>query len=96
MSMKDALDYTDWLIADLKKAGKGDYTKHRETLAVQVLDEGHWQGNNDITTDLGDPELPDLRIIQEDEWDQSMEEDEDRPTWESMICSGAYGYCWIE
>lgn len=84
----------DQLVEDVKKATGSDYSKHRELIATQLYHNGIFNGNWDSSTNLGDPELKDLRRIQEDEYDQSMDED-DRPTWDSMICQTGGDYVWF-
>lgn len=85
MASADALREADGIIEALQKQGL-DYTAGREEIA-RVVDEDIWGGNYDSTTDF-DPALGlrDLRIIEENEYDQSMDEDE-RPSWDSMITS---------
>lgn len=84
-----ALRDADDIIAKLAAAGHGDYSKYRNEIADLWDGEyGLWQGNDDCTTDLGDPELRDLKLIQEDHYDQHMDDDEDKPEWDDMIWSG--------
>jgi len=90
---EQALDSADTFIQDVKEAVNLDYTKHREAIA-DLYEHGHWNGSYDVCTRLHDKKLPDLRFIQEDEYDQSMDEDEDRPEWDTMICSTDNGYVW--
>jgi hypothetical protein len=90
----EALRNADEVIAVLKTKGF-DYSAHREAIALQLFDEGIYNGNWDSSTDLNDPELKDLRCIQEDEYDQSMPEDE-KPDWNDMIDRVGPGYLWFE
>ena len=84
-----ALQEADDIINRLKEHGV-DYTPHREAIA-RCFDEGIWNGNWDVTTDIGVEGVRELRLIQEDEYDQSMDDDEDKPTWDSMLfMRGAY------
>lgn len=81
-----ALRDADKIIAELAQAGHGDYSKYRNEI-VDLWDGeyGLWQGNDDARTELNDPKLKDLWLIQEDHYDQHMDEDE-KPAWDSMIC----------
>jgi hypothetical protein len=89
-----ALDRADEVIAALARQGHGDYSAHREAIAeLWDGDYGLWQGNDEAYTDLGDPVLRDLRVVQEDHYDQHMDEDE-KPEWSKMICS-AGDYIWL-
>lgn len=81
-----ALRDADKIIAELAQAGHGDYSKYRNEIADLWDGEyGLWQGNDDARTELNDPKLKDLWLIQEDHYDQHMDEDE-KPAWDSMIC----------
>lgn len=83
----EALQNADQVIAALLDQGHGDYSKYREQIAELWSGEyGLWKGNYDATTDLGDDTLQDLLCIQEDHYDQHMDEDEDKPEWDDMIC----------
>lgn len=64
----------DEVIEDLKSLGF-HYENGREEIA-RVFDESLWNGNWDSSTEF--ESLRDLRFIQEDEFDQSMDED-DKP-----------------
>lgn len=90
---EDALKAADGLIADVLKANQRDYSQHRIQIASELYDKGLWNGNWDSSVELEDSELPDLRLIQEDEYDQSMSDDE-KPDWNKMICSVPDGYLW--
>jgi hypothetical protein len=65
------------VIETLEKAGYAHIEGLRKNFAqlVEVFEEDLFQGNWDSTTDFEDG-TPNLRIIQEDEFDQSMDEDE--------------------
>jgi hypothetical protein len=67
----------DQAIADLLASGNSDYTPHREAIieTFKLLLNGNWDCTTDIDQD-GANALPDLRFIQEDEYDQSMDEDD--------------------
>lgn len=61
----DAYVAADQIIANLKEQNR-DYSSVREEIA-EVFDTQLWEGNWDCTTNFDD--LPNLRIIQEDEYD---------------------------
>jgi hypothetical protein len=65
----------DTAIASLLASGCGDYTPHRAALieTFKLLEEGNWDCTTDIDQD-GAGALPDLRFIQEDEYDQHMDD----------------------
>lgn len=80
-----ALRDADEIIQALLAQGHGDYSHHRDEIADLWDGEyGLWQGNDDATTDFDD--LPNLLLIQEDHYDQHMDEDE-KPAWDDMIVS---------
>lgn len=82
-----ALSDADTIITALMAGGHGDYSKYRNEIAdLWDGDYGLWNGNDDCTTDLGDPNLQDIKLIQEDHYDQHMDDDE-KPSWDDMICS---------
>lgn len=96
----DALQEADRIIEKLKSHTDVDYKPGRTEIA-RMFDEGIWNGNWDMTTSFSECEgeaaqkLRDLRLVQEDEYDQHMDDgDEDgnpAPTHESMLFyCGAY------
>lgn len=85
----------DELIGDVKAATGIDYSGYRETIAAQLYHNGIFNGNWDSSTNLEDLQFKDLRLIQEDEYDQSMDEDEDKPSSDDMICQTEGGYVWF-
>lgn len=86
---EDAISTANQVIKDLLEAGHGDYTAQREDIA-RVMDDDIWNGNWDATLE-GTDGRADLRFIQEDEYDQSMDED-DKPEWDAMLASGSGFY----
>lgn len=88
----DAYRAADEVIADLTKVGH-DYSEGREEIA-RIFDEYLWNGNWDMTTDFENG-LVDLRFIQEDEYDQHMNE-EDKPDWNEMAVYSSCHYVWLE
>jgi hypothetical protein len=93
----DALQEADYIIECLKNMEEGvDYSAGRNEIA-RMFDEYIWNGCTDITTSFDECEpgegqgLRDLLLIQEDHYDQHMDHDEDKPTWDSMLfMAGAY------
>lgn len=82
-----ALRDADRIIEELAAKGHGDYSKYRNEIADLWDGEyGLWNGNDDCTTDLEDPNLKDLWLIQEDHYDQHMTKAEGKPAWNTMIC----------
>lgn len=96
---EEALKNADRVIASLLEQGHGDYSQYRTQIADLWAGEyGLWEGNDESSTELNDPMLKDLRCIQEDHYDQHMDNgeldddgeptpDEDKPDWDDMICS---------
>lgn len=88
-----SLIYADQLVDALKLHHNLDYSAVRQELADQIWNDGHWQGNWDVTTDL--PEgYRNLRAIEEDEYDQHMDEDDSKPEWDDMATSDPI-YVWF-
>lgn len=80
-----ALRDADQIIKELADLGHGDYSAYREEIAdLWDGDYGLWNGNDECTTDIGNPDLKELRLIQEDHYDQHMS---NKPKWKDMICS---------
>lgn len=88
----------DRVIAALTQDGKGDYSQHRDNIALDVYENGLWEGNWDSSFDPADYDeastLPAIRVIQEDEYDQSMSDD-DKPDWDDMIAQVDSGYLFL-
>ncbi len=82
----EASHKADDLITNLLEITGIDYSAHRHQLAKEIWYEGFWDGNNDITVEFEDG-LRSIRCIQEDEYDQHMDEDEDKPDWDKMLTS---------
>lgn len=85
---KDAYSHADDIINSLNKNVGRDYSSGREEIA-RLFDEVLWHGNWDASTDF-DGSLDDLRFIQEDEYDQHMDEDEDKPEDYLVYAGGHY------
>lgn len=78
--IKNRVDETIKLLQDKKGI---DYSAGREQLEEAF--DSQLDGNWDTHATFDSPDLPDLRIIQEDEYDQHMDEDEDRPKHRTMF-----------
>jgi len=78
----EAYRTADQVIKDLIEAGHPSYESERQAIA-QLFDEQLWNGNWEADLETSS-DLPDLKFIQEDEYDQSMS-DEDKPEWETML-----------
>lgn len=82
----EAVNAAEELVDALKEAGY-DYSSVVEKIAIELFHEGLLHGNWDVTVEFDDPSLKPLRAIQEDEYDQSMDDsEEDVPAHEDMLC----------
>lgn len=83
-----SLQSADEVIARIKQANGVDYSSKREELTAtfKSLLHGNWTAHTDFD------DLPNLYFIQEDEYDQSMEYDDDKPEHDTMICYAANHY----
>ena len=90
--MKESYWAADEVIELLNKTGKGDYTKYREQIADELIENGLYSGNWDTSIDFDD--MPGLRAINEDEYEQHMDDNDSKPVWDDMVGSirgpGAY------
>ncbi len=88
--MSDHYNYADRVIAQLNKITGRNYISCREDIAV-LFDTQLFDGNWDASTDWDDTVtgVPNLRIIQEDEFDQSMT-DSDKDGLEQICDVGSY------
>lgn len=90
---KDGYAGADEIIEAMKGQGH-DYSAHRDQIALELYEDGVWQGNWDSSTDFEDG-LPSLRLIQEDEYDQHMDDDEDAPEHDDIIAEVRGGYLFL-
>lgn len=69
----------------------------RNEIALDIYDNGHFLGNWDayFCPEDYDSDLSGFRVIQEDEYDQHMDDDEDRPDSENAIAV-PNGYLWMD
>jgi hypothetical protein len=87
---EDIARMTQGLIDELYQKLGIDYNSGRSELTDLV--ESQMNGNWDNTTYFGtSTSLRDIRVIQEDEYDQSMDEDE-KPDWDRILFQGELGY----
>jgi len=96
--MREATDAADEVIAALvKKLGKDDFTPYERNLIALAFDEGLLEGNNEANVDFEGSRKFSLRIIQEDHYDQHMDDDEDKPEWDDQFCYVVTlpAYVWI-
>ncbi len=89
MYSADAYMEADTIIGQIKST---DYSAGRDEIA-RVLDEDIWNGNWVAETNFADAgiDLPELLLIQEDEYDQSMS-DEEQPAWATRLATSGFGY----
>jgi len=94
-SLRDA----DSLMEMLDDRGYGDYRAFRNEIALDIYDKGHYSGHD---TAHFNPEeydetstLQGFYVIQEDHYDQHMDDDPDKPSWESMVAEVPNGYLWM-
>lgn len=100
MSASDqALECADEIIQLLKENAAGDFSAFREQIAIDIYDKGLWSGHWDSSFNpdeyLDNCDLVGFRVIQEDEYDQSMSDDE-KPDWDDMMGEVPHGYLWAD
>jgi hypothetical protein len=90
----------DEIIATLAKAGHGDYSAFRREIALDIYSNGHYAGNdtaNFIPSDYDAAStLSSFYVIQEDHYDQHMDDDPDKPEWDDMVAYVSNGYLWMD
>lgn len=88
----DGLWEADEIIKDVLQKTGIDYAPGRDEIARMFV-EYIWNGESEITTDFA-PELGlrNLKLIQEDHYDQHMDEDE-KPKWKDMLTFSSV-YVW--
>ncbi len=92
--MSEAIRAAVEVINGLKDKGF-DYSMHKAAIA-EAFDEGLLEGNNEANVEC--PGKKSLRIIQEDHYDQHMDEDEDKPEWDDILVYVVTvpAYVWME
>ena len=84
------------LAANLGLTKYADHRAHLEKIAQELFEDGLLQGNWDPTITFDDNKLAQIRCINEDEYEQYMDEnDEDTPSWNSRVCRCEFGYIWV-
>ena len=95
----EELRNADDVIETLTREGHGDYSAFRREIALDIYSNGHYAGNDTAQFVVSDYDeastLSDFYVIQEDHYDQHMDEDPDKPSWDSMVGSVANGYLWM-
>lgn len=74
---------TNDVLKQLEEAGY-DYSSCREAIA-RMFDEELLNGHQDNIVEAVIHGMKNLRFIQEDHYDQFMDDDEDKPSWDSML-----------
>lgn len=95
--LEESLRNADEIIKLLADNDQGDYSAFRREIALDIYDNGHFNGNWDSHFNPDDygSDLTGFRVIQEDEYDQHMDEDEDKPEVETMLGDVPNGYLWM-
>lgn len=93
------LSGADEIIKRLAECGHGDYSAFRREIALDIYSNGHYSGN-DIAHFIvfnydQNSTLSDFYVIQEDHYDQHMDDDPDKPEWDDMVAQVMNGYLWI-
>lgn len=95
----DELRSADEVIKTLADAGHGDYSAFRREIALDIYANGHYAGNDTAHFVVSDYDenstLQDFYVIQEDHYDQHMDEDPDKPSWDDMVADVPNGYLWM-
>lgn len=81
--------FADALIQHMHKAHGMDYSSQRQFIEDWAA-EDMWNGDWDVTINFDEGGPRDLRFIQEDEYEQHMDEDEDRPENDIGYVDGYY------
>lgn len=89
----------DEIIKLLADRGFGDYSAFRKEIALDIYANGHYAGNDTahFNPDEYDANstLTGFYVIQEDHYDQHMDDDEDKPEWDDMVSMVQNGYLWM-
>lgn len=81
--LESARKEADYLIVDILKKSGVDYSSKKEELAKCFVDD-LWNANYDCTLTFDDG-TPEIRFLQEDEYDQHMDDDE-KPDYDFYSC----------
>lgn len=91
--MDESYRSADQVIEGLANLGH-DYSAHRTEIA-RVFDEYLYEGHWNSCTEIDQPDVQELQLIQEDEYDQHMDDDPDKPEWDDMLGYFAGHYVWF-
>ncbi len=81
------------VIKAMEKLHPGVYTDKEQEIQDQLYDDGIYEGNWDSSTDFEDG-TPNLRLIQEDEFDQHRTDD--MPEWDDIVAEVSGGYLFLD
>lgn len=93
------LSGADEIIKALADGGHGDYSAFRREIALNIYTNGHYSGND--TAHFVPQEhdenstLDSFYVIQEDHYDQHMDDDPEKPEWDNMVAEVMNGYLWM-
>ncbi len=95
---REATDAADEVIKALKALGYKDFTPSERNTIGLAFDQQILEGHTDATVTFESGRTLQLLIIQEDHYDQHMDEEEDKPSWDDMVASICHvpSYFWIE
>ena len=85
MMCREATNAADEVIAALEKAGVTDITTQERQLIAEAFDDGLLRGNDEASVDFEGSRPFGLTIVQEDHYDQHMDDDVDKPSWDTML-----------
>lgn len=83
-SSKGAINHANIVIAELLKHSGVDYSSQRLKIKKNYDDylmRGHWHS----TVEFENKKFPDLRFIQEDEYDQHMDDEDEQPDYDLFV-----------
>lgn len=93
------LSGADEIIKILAKNGHGDYSAFRKEIALDIYTNGHYAGHDTayfVPQEYdGKSTLDGFYVIQEDHYDQHMDNDPEKPSWDSMEAEVMNGYLWM-
>ncbi len=97
MIMREATNAADEVLKALEKLGHVNFTAHERNLIAVAYNEGLLGGNDEAHVDFEGSRKFGLHIIQEDHYDQHMDNDKDKPLWDDMLTYTPYvpSYVWV-
>lgn len=90
---EEAEELAQRFVEEIKSSAGIDFTPHLAKIQEDIADYV-FNGNWDHTIDVEDDNFPNIRVIEENEYDQSMDDDE-KPSWDDVIDLGGH-YIWLE